>query len=77
MKIELFLRKLEQALEIEDTKLNFDTNFKDIEEYDSFSVLSIIALIDEEFGEKISGLELNKISTVQELIDQIGVDHFE
>ena len=34
-----FLKKLEEALELEDIELTTDTNLKDLEEYDSLSRL--------------------------------------
>lgn len=77
MKIDEFLEKLTEVLELEDVVLKEETNLKDIEEYDSLSVLSIIAMIDESFGKKISGQDFQTITTVNSLINLIGKDSFE
>jgi acyl carrier protein len=44
------------------------TNFKDLQEWDSLTALSLIALMDSEFCVKLSGESLNSICTVEQLI---------
>jgi len=47
IKKEKFLDSLKEALEVEDDEtFTMDTNLKDLEEYDSLSVLVIVALVD-------------------------------
>jgi len=53
------------------------TNLKELEEYDSLSVLSIIAMIDEKFGKKIPGQNFQSITTVKSLMELIGIENFE
>lgn len=77
MKVNEFIEELKETLELEDIELNEDTNLKDLEEYDSLSVLSIIAMIDEKFGKKLSGQDFQSITTVMSLIELIGKDRFE
>lgn len=77
MKTSEFLEKLKETLELEDTELSVDTNLRDLEEYDSLSVLSIIAMIDEKFGKKLSGQDFQSITTVKSLMELIGKDSFE
>ena len=77
MKKENFLRKLEDALELEANSLTIDTNLTDLEEYDSLSVLSLIAMIDEELQVKIQGAKFQSVTTVTSLMKLIGEDHFE
>ncbi len=77
MKIDEFLEKLTEVLELEDVVLKEETNLKDIEEYDSLSVLSIIAMIDERFGKQIPGNNFQTITTVKSLMNLIGKDSFE
>jgi acyl carrier protein len=43
------------------------TNFKELEEWDSLTALSLIALMDSEFGVKLSGENLKSINTVEEI----------
>jgi len=79
MKTEDFINDLKDALEIEDEdqEITLETNLKDLEEYDSLSVLSIIAMIDKNFGKQISSSEFVKITTVSSLMELIGKEHFD
>ena len=79
MKTEDFINELEEALEIEDEdqEITLETNLKELEEYDSLSVLSIIAMIDKNFGKQIPSSDFIKITTIKSLMDLIGKDYFE
>ena len=79
MKTDDFIRELKEALEIEDEdqEITLETNLKDLEEYDSLSVLSIIAMIDKNFGKQIPSVNFVKITTVKSLIDLIGEEYFD
>ena len=78
MKAEVFINELKDALEIEDEdqKISLETNLKELEEYDSLSVLSIIAMIDKNFDKQIPSADFIKITTVSGLMDLIGKEHF-
>ena len=79
MKTDDFMNELKEALEIEDEdqEISLETNLKDLEEYDSLSVLSIIAMIDKNFGKQIPSLDFLMVTTVNSLIDLIGKEYFE
>jgi len=79
MKTKDFINELKEALEIEDEdqEITLETNLKDLEEYDSLSVLSIIAMIDKNFGKQISLIDFIKITTIKSLVDLIGEEYFE
>ena len=79
MKTKDFINELKDALEIEDEdkEITLETNLKDLEEYDSLSVLSIIAMTDKHFGKQLSSQQFADINTVRNLIKKIGVEHFE
>ena len=79
MKTKDFISELKDALEIEDEdqEISLETNLKDLEEYDSLSVLSIIAMIDKNFGKQIPSVDFIKITTIKSLMDLIGKDNFE
>jgi len=78
MKTGDFIKELKEALEIEDEdqEITLETNLKDLEEYDSLSVLSIIAMTDENFGKQISSIDFIKITTIKSLMELIGKEHF-
>ncbi len=79
MKTEDFINKLKKALEIEDEdqEITVNTYLKDLEEYDSLGVLSIIAMIDKNFGKQIPSPDFAKVTTVNSLKDLIGKRYFE
>jgi len=78
MKTEAFIYELKDALEIEDEdqEITIKTDLKDLEEYDSLSVLSIIAMIDKNFGKQIPSSDFLKVTTVNSLMDLIGKEYF-
>ena len=78
MKTEDFINELKDALEIEDEdqEITLETNLKELEEYDSLGVLSIIVMIDKNFGKQIPSSDFVKVTTVGNLIELIGKAHF-
>lgn len=76
MNTQTFLEKLQDELE-EDDALTLETKFKELENYDSMSVLSLIAFIDESFDKSLDTKHFKDISTVQELKELIGSENFE
>ena len=79
MKKREFIDELKDALEIEDKdqEITLETNLKDLEEYDSLSVLSIIAMIDKNFGKQIPSSDFIKVTTVSSLMELIGKKYFD
>ncbi|PKP58944.1 acyl carrier protein [Candidatus Atribacteria bacterium HGW-Atribacteria-1] len=79
MKKEEFIDELKEALEIEDEnkEITLETDLRYVEEYDSLSVLAIIAMIDKNFGKQIPSSDFAKVTTISSLIDLIGIEHFE
>lgn len=55
----------------EDLNLTPDTYFKELDEYSSLTVLSIIAFADEHFNAVITGKEIRETETIQDLYDLI------
>lgn len=76
MKTSVFLEKLQEELE-EDQTLTMDTNLKELESYDSISLLSVIAFVDENFNKKIDTKQFKDIETVSDLANIIGKENFE
>jgi len=77
MKTNEFLSLLEETLEMTEGSLSISTNLKNLEEYDSLAVLSIIAMIDENFGKSLSAQDFTNVTDVASLIEKIGKEHFE
>ncbi|AZA47507.1 hypothetical protein EG346_04590 [Chryseobacterium carnipullorum] len=76
MKTSVFLEKLQEELE-EDETLTLETNLKQLESYDSISLLSVIAFVDENFDKKIDTKHFKDIETVSDLMNIIGKENFE
>tara|TARA_B110000046_G_C12639869_1_gene252250 strand:- start:2 stop:232 length:231 start_codon:yes stop_codon:yes gene_type:complete len=76
MKREFFLKKLQEALE-EDEPISIDTLFSTLDNYDSMSIMILIAFIDENFNMQIPASKFKEIKDVDDLINSIGVDHFD
>jgi acyl carrier protein len=70
--LEEFKQKFSEAIE-DETVIQFepDFNFKNLESWDSFSGMSIISMIDQEFGITINAEEMARINTINELYDSI------
>lgn len=69
---EKFLNLVKEVLEIEDRELNLSDRFRDFEEWDSLANLSLVALLDDEFGIVIDSQEFRKMNTLQEIYDVIS-----
>ncbi len=68
-----FIEKFAEVLELDETiHLNRDTEFRSLEQWDSIAYLSLIAMIDEEFGVVIDGKDFQKFKTLGDLIDFIA-----
>jgi acyl carrier protein len=53
--------------ETEQSVFNLKTNFKELNEWSSLTALSVMAMIDEEYGIMLSGNEINVANTIEDL----------
>jgi len=65
--MEKFINLLRETLEIEEMDIVEDVKFRDLEEWDSLAVLSVLAMINEEYDITIPRSKFEKINTVGEL----------
>lgn len=63
------LALLEDMFELEEGDLKAEMSLDDIEEWDSMSKLSLIVLISDEFGKKLSNADIKVLKTVQDILD--------
>jgi acyl carrier protein len=77
MKKKEFIKELSDYCEFENKGFTLDTKFKSIEGYDSLSIMSIIAFVDEKFGKRITAIQLREMKDFGTLIKLIGVENFE
>ena len=70
MDIQVFIEKFAEAIEVEDTKkLSENRDFRDLDVWIDSSVVSLIALFDEEFEKEVGGKELKACVTLGDLYD--------
>ena len=71
-----FLVLLKEELELE-SDLTLETNFKELEEWDSMTAMLLIGVVSNEFDFNLTGDDIAELTTVQTLIDKIGSDKFQ
>ena len=59
---------LEEIMEVEEGTLTTETLLSNIEEWDSVSFLSFMAMMDEKFGKTVIGSEIKTKETVGDLM---------
>jgi acyl carrier protein len=59
---------LAEALEMDENQIKIEDKFRSYENYSSLTELSILALLDSEFGIEIEMSEFNKYLTVGDLL---------
>ena len=70
---EEFKKKFSDSIEDElILQLEPNSDFKNLESWDSFSGMLIISMIDQEFGITIRAEEMARINTIEEIYDLIS-----
>ena len=72
MTIKEKLAKLEDMLEIDEGTLKAENNLEDIENWDSMAKLSLIVLMDDEFGKTLKSEDIKSFKTIQDILDFMG-----
>ncbi|MDA3885152.1 MAG: acyl carrier protein [Candidatus Delongbacteria bacterium] len=60
---------LEDMLEMDEGTLNENMTLKEVEVWDSMAALSLIVLCDEQFGKKLSGEQIVKFQTINDILE--------
>ena len=63
------IEMLDEMLELDGGSLKPEMELKDIAEYDSMAKLSLIVMMDEECGKKLTGEDIQSFNTVQDILD--------
>jgi len=63
--------ELAEALEMEVSQIKSADTFRDYDNYDSLTELSVLAMLDSEFGVEIEMKEFGKYLTVSDLVHLI------
>ncbi len=71
MSIQEFIEKFAEAIELEEVDvLTPETKFRELENWDSLTYLSVIAMLDEEFGIQIEMEDFRKLITIQDVYNK-------
>lgn len=68
---EKFIELFKETLELEDTEITLSTIFRELENWDSLTFLSVLAMIDEEYDVVIEGNNFRELVTIEDLINEI------
>ena len=68
---EKFLELVKEVLEIEEKEIQLSDKFKDYDEWDSLANLSMVAMLDDEFGVVIDNQKFKNMQTLQEILDEV------
>jgi len=68
---EKLINALAEALEMDASKIKPEDTFRDYENYSSLSELSILAMLDSEFGIELEMKDFNNLKTVNDLLEYI------
>ena len=68
---EEILSLIENCMDVEESTLSMDAVLSDFEEWDSLTVLAIIAAVDERYNRHLTGEDLKRVKTVSELVELI------
>lgn len=63
-----FLENFKMILDEPDSiSISFETKFKELDEWDSLTRLSLIAMVDQKYNVKISSDDIKKVNNLKEL----------
>jgi len=66
-----FIELLKEILEYEEQEIKLEDEFRNYDEWDSLTYLSVIAMLDDEYDIVIETEDFKKIRTVGELIAEV------
>lgn len=74
MEITTFLQHFADMLDDTDAALiTAETVFRDLDEWDSLTALSLIAMVDEEYSLKLTGDDIKNSITIKDLFDIVNL----
>jgi len=72
--MEMFIDKFAEALEKEASGIDSKDKFREYEEWDSLAVLSVIAMIKQNYGITIPRKEFDTLLTIEDLYSYISAN---
>ena len=73
MEIQEFIERFAENIEVNDvTALTPETQFRDLEEWSSLSVMLTIAFFDDEFDKQVSNTAIKEAKTIRDLYELVA-----
>jgi len=69
---EEFLEQMQDVLQT-DAELTMDTVLADLDEWDSLSMMALMAFLDKNFGVKVKIVDLKALATIADIAVKAGV----
>ena len=69
--MEDFIKKIEEVFEMPNGSITPNDNFREYQEWDSLVLLSLMAMLDDEYNITIPRDDFQKINTVEEMFNYI------
>lgn len=70
--MEEFIKNFYEILEdTEASEINQNTDYKNLDEWDSMTSLLLIAMVDEKYGKQVIGIDIKECLTLENLYDRI------
>lgn len=66
-----FIKRFAEAIERDENKVRMSDKFREYEQWDSLAVLSLMAMINEEFDITIPRFEFEELETVEDIYKYI------
>lgn len=71
MNVQEFIEKFAEAIEVEATELTAETEFRNLDEWDSVAYISVIAMMDEEYDIQIEMATFKTLKTLGAIAEYI------
>ena len=69
-----FIEKLEELLEMSKGSIDIKDSFREYECWDSLALLSLMAMLEDEYSTTIPRDEFQKIKTIEELFNYVNIN---
>lgn len=70
-----FIAELAEELEVE-VEVSLDTNFEDLDEWDSMGAMILIGFVSDTFDVTLNADDIEALTTLESLINRIGIEKF-
>lgn len=71
MDVTAFISKFAEAIDMDAAGLSSETEFRNLPEWDSMVYLSVIAMLDEEYGIQIENAAFKNLKTIDDIVKYI------